>query len=66
MAEWITTKQAAELTGYTQRRVRQLAKAGKVKGQRWGRDWQIDQKSILSYVRKAEESGEKRGPKAGD
>ena len=63
MPDWITTKQAAELTNYSMKHVRRLIVAGKVKGQRFGRDWQISRQSLLAYVRKAEESGEKRGPK---
>lgn len=65
MPEWITTTEAAELTGYTLRRVRQLAEGGKVKAQRWGRDWQVDKTSLLAYVKKAAALGEKRGPKTG-
>ena len=61
--EWITTKEAAELSGYTADYVRKLAIAGKVKGQRWGRDWQIERRSILNYIKTAEEFGERRGPK---
>ncbi len=63
MAEWITTQEAAEMTGYTPEHVRRLVTSGKVKGQRWGRDWQIDRRSLLAYVKAAEKLGEKRGPK---
>jgi excisionase family DNA binding protein len=67
MAEdWITTQQAAEVTGYTADYVRKLAISGKVKGRRWGRDWQIDRRSLLAYVKAAEKLGAKRGPKSGD
>ncbi len=63
MAEWITTKEAAQLTGYTPVHIRRLVSAGKIKGQRWGRDWQIDRQSLMTYIRIAEKLGEKRGPK---
>ncbi len=63
MPDWITTKQAAELSGYTMKHVRRLIVAGKVNGQRFGRDWQISRQSLLVYVRKSEKLGEKRGPK---
>jgi excisionase family DNA binding protein len=60
---WITSADAAELSGYSVENIRKLAASGKVKAQRWGRDWQIDRNSLLAYARKAQESGEKRGPK---
>jgi excisionase family DNA binding protein len=63
MANWITTGEGARLTGYTAENIRHLVKAGKVKGQRWGRDWQIDRRSLLAYVRRAAKLGDKRGPK---
>ena len=66
MPDWMTTQQAAELVNYTPEHIRRLVKAGKVKGQRWGRDWQIDRRSLLAYVKSAEKLGQKRGPKAGD
>ncbi len=66
MPEWITTKQAAELTGYTSDHIRRLIVGGKINGQRWGRDWQVDRKSLMAYVKAVEHLGEKRGPKPGD
>lgn len=66
MAEWITTSEAADLSGYTQRRIRQLLEEGQVEGQKFGDMWQVDRASLMAYVRKAEQMGEKRGPKTGD
>jgi excisionase family DNA binding protein len=63
--DWITTRQAAEISGYSMKHVRRLITSGKVTGQRFGRDWQISQASLLAYIRKAEKSGAKRGPKTG-
>jgi excisionase family DNA binding protein len=63
--EWLTTQQAAQLTGYHRDHIRRLILAGKVKAQKWGRDWQVDRADLLAYVRKAEKLGAKRGPKAG-
>ncbi len=64
MAEdWITTQQAAELTGYTLVHIRRLVETGKVKGQRFGRAWQVSRSSLLAYVKQVEKLGEKRGPK---
>ena len=61
--EWITTQQAAALSGYTPEHVRRLVASGKVKGQRFGDLWQIDRRSLLAYIKVAEKLGIKRGPK---
>ena len=63
MPDWITTREAAELVGYTQRRVRQLAIAGKIVAKKFGRDWQVNRSSLLAHIRKVEKIGAKRGPK---
>jgi len=67
MAEdWITTAEAARLTGYTLYHLRYLIKIRKVKAKKWGREWQVDRASLLAYMRTAKELGEKRGPKKSD
>jgi excisionase family DNA binding protein len=65
MADWITMKQAAEISGYHPKHLGRLIRAGKIKAQKWGRDWQISRASLLAYIHKAEKSGAKRGPKTG-
>lgn len=37
--EWITTKEAAELTGYADAYIRQLIGRGRLKAKKRGRDW---------------------------
>ena len=63
--DWITTTEAVTLSGYTFYHVRYLLNTGKVKGQKWGREWQVSRTSLLNYVHKVEKSGAKRGPKTG-
>ena len=66
MAEdWITTHEAAEISGYHPVHLRRLIRAGKVSCQRCGRDWHISRSSLLDYLKYAEDLGEKRGPKPG-
>jgi excisionase family DNA binding protein len=66
MAEdWITTAEAADLSGYHVDHVRRLVLSGKIKAQKFGRDWQVSRKSLLDYVHEAEKLGAKRGPKLG-
>ncbi len=67
MAEdWITTAEAAELSGYHRKHILRLIIAGNVKARKFGPVWQVNRVSLLAYVRKAEKSGAKRGPKRGD
>jgi excisionase family DNA binding protein len=63
MADWITTKQAAEMSGYSAYHIRELINTGKVKAQKFGEVWQIDRRSLLAYLKVAEKQGAKRGPK---
>ena len=63
MADWITTAEAVRLSGYHMEHVRELARSGRIKAQKWARDWQISKSSLLAYKRQADKLGEKRGPK---
>jgi hypothetical protein len=62
--DWITTAEAVTLSGYHSVTLRKLLLSGKVKGKKWGREWQVSRASLLAYVRKVEKLGAKRGPKA--
>ncbi len=63
MADWITTKQAANMSGYSPYHIRELIQRGKIKAQKFGEVWQVSRASLLAYMRHAEKLGEKRGPK---
>lgn len=60
---WLTTNQAAGLTGYRPRHIRQLIITGKVKARKFGDVWQVSKSSLLAYWNKAKQGGAKRGPK---
>ncbi len=62
--DWITTTEAVALSGYHVVTLRKLLLSGKVKGQKWGREWQVSRTSLLAYIHKVERLGAKRGPKA--
>jgi excisionase family DNA binding protein len=47
--EWITTQEAAELTGYDVTHVRWLVRENRVIGQKFGRDWMVNRRSIQHY-----------------
>jgi len=60
MADWITTAEAARLSGYNPIYLRGLIRDGKVKAHKFGIVWQVDRASLLAYIRAAEKSGDKR------
>ncbi|MDP3784669.1 MAG: hypothetical protein Q8R12_01160, partial [bacterium] len=47
--KYISSKQAAKMTGYSSDYVGQLCRLGKVRSKRIGRDWMISERSILNY-----------------
>ena len=57
MTEWITTAEAAELTDYHVKYICRLVRGGKIAGTKRGRDWWIDKRSVLVYVREMEHLG---------
>lgn len=65
MADWITTTEAARLTGYHPDYIRKLIRGGKVNARKFGIVWQVDRGSLMAHARKVERLGEKRGPKKG-
>lgn len=50
LAEWITTTEAAELTGYAVVTLRLFARQGKIKSVKRGRDWFLGKAEVLVYV----------------
>lgn len=62
--DWITTAEAAGLSGYNAEHLRRLIRAGKIKGRKFGTLWQVDRASLSAYLITAETSDDKRmGPK---
>ena len=62
--EWITTAEAAQISGYHPKHVRRLILSGKVKGQKFGPTWQVSLGSLLAHIHRVEKMGAKRGPKS--
>ncbi len=66
LGKWITTTEAAELTGYTGALIRYLARNGHVKAQKFGRDWMIDRQSVIAYAEEMQRLGtDKHDPTRG-
>ena len=57
MADWITTEQASQLTGYSLAHLRDLLRQGKIKAEKRGGHYWIDRGSILEYAQKAVAAG---------
>lgn len=63
MEDWLTTYEAARVSGYNPDYIRQLIRSQKVQGRKWGLSWQVSRRSLEEYVKKAEKLGERRGAK---
>jgi excisionase family DNA binding protein len=59
-AEWITTSEAAELTGYAAAYFRQMIKRGRLKAQKRGRDWFLSKEEVLAYAEEMKQLGSKK------
>ncbi len=63
MADWITTDEAALISGYHVNYIRQIIRKNKIKAEKKGRDWWVDKTSLLEYVSQATSAKDKRhGP----
>ena len=52
-ADWITTNQASELSGYHPDYIRKLLQSNKIIGRKWGFAWMVDRDSLLTYLEQA-------------
>ena len=55
--EWITTKEAAELTGYTADYFRKALRRERIYGEKHGRDWFLKKSDVLAYAKEMQELG---------
>lgn len=64
MAEdWITTREAVQISGYHLDHIRRLIRSGSVKGRKVVIVWLVNRASLMSYLQKQEKQGERRGRK---
>ena len=57
---WITTDQAAALTGYATAYIRRLLNRGRVPARKVGRDWLVHRDGLLAYKAKMDNLGAQR------
>lgn len=62
--DWITTHEAAELSGYHVNYLRRLIRREEIQARKISFLWFVNRQSLLDYMAHAKESGDKRrGPK---
>ena len=61
---WMTTQEAAALSGYDIQHIRRLARGDKIGAVKRGRDWWIDYDEFMAYLESVGANDDKRsGPK---
>lgn len=63
MAEWLSVKEAAELAGYHVQHIRLLIRKGEIKAKKIVIVWQVNRGSLMAYLKRTEDLGNRRGPK---
>lgn len=60
MPDWITTSEAAQVSGYNIDYLRRLMRQGKITGEKKGLMWWIDLESLRAYVEEVEALGNRK------
>lgn len=63
---WLSITEAAKTTGYSTEHLRDLMRAGRVRGRKFATVWQVSESSLRAYAREQAKKGEKRGRKTLD
>lgn len=58
--DWLTTNDAAALTGYTQAYMRQLALRGLIPAVKAGRDWLLERKALVEFAQRMQALGDSK------
>ena len=65
LEDWMTTAEAAALSGYNEEYVRRLVRTQKLVARRFGPVWQVNRPALLDYLRAAKRvSDKRRGPRS--
>jgi len=59
MDEWISIRQAAQITGYVTEYVRELARGSRVKAKKVFTVWMVEKNDLMRY--KSEQDGRREG-----
>ena len=58
--DWITTTEAAEISGYHPEYVRRLVRNDQIRARKFGVVWQVDRKSLSNYMENGKKTGDRR------
>ncbi len=61
--DWISTREAAKLSGYHVKHVQRLIRAGELKARKVVIVWLVSRSSLTAYLRRQDQQGQKRGRK---
>lgn len=62
--EWVTTSEAAGISGYHPERLRELIRDKKIVAVKKGNAWWVDRASLVAFVKAAKQMDDRRhGPK---
>ncbi len=61
--EWLTTDEAAKITGFHPDHIRRLLRSRELEARKWGITWMIRRRSLSDYMANSKQKGKKRGPK---
>ncbi len=67
MPDWVSVKEAVELTGYHPYYLRELIRNGKISAEKKGNSWWVDREAIVSYLAVAgasKRTDKRHGPKS--
>lgn len=57
LTQWITTQEAARLTGYSSELFRVLARKGAIAAYKMGRDWLLSREAVLEHYKEMQALG---------
>jgi len=57
LGDWITTTEAARMTGYHAVHIRRLIRQRDIEGQMFGHVWMVSRRSLRDYLREMERLG---------
>jgi excisionase family DNA binding protein len=66
MPDWVSVKEAVELTGYHPYYLRELIRNEKISAEKKGNSWWVDREALLSYITAAgaaKHSDKRHGPR---